>query len=196
MRIVSTLTLFILLTVPSAAFAQDWINYFDYEERFSVNLPGEPAIEDTMVVSLRDATYPAKIYRADDGVSSYMVKVVDYTEAGTLGEVRGSIAWEAWHYRMAVEEAGGKITYDGYAVIDGVQGHQLQITNADMSRTFIEIHLLLGRLYVLEATTPAGYPLPMLFQASLQMLDENGERLRFDTDGDGQWTPTERETLR
>ena len=124
------------------------------------------------------------------------MKVVDYTEAGTLGEVRGSIAWEAWRYRMDAAESGGKVTYDGYTVVDGIQGHQLQITNADQSRTYIAINLLAGRLYVLEARVPEGLPLPMLFQVSLQMLDENGNRLRYSTDGDGQWTPDERETLR
>ena len=124
------------------------------------------------------------------------MKVVDYTEAGTLGEVRGSIAWEAWHYRKDAAASGGEVTYDGYAVVDGIQGHQLQITNADQSRTYIGINLLAGRLYVLEANVPEGLPLPMLFQVSLQMLDENGDRVRFSTDRDGQWTSDERETLR
>jgi hypothetical protein len=196
MRIASCILAAIIMVAPVPAFAQDWINYFDTEQRFSVNLPGEPTIEDTTIVSLRSATYPARIYRANDGESAYLVKVVDYTEAGTLGEVRGSIAWEAWHYRMDAAETGGKVTYDGYAVVDGIQGHQLQITNADQSRTYIAIHLLAGRLYVLEARVPEGLPLPMLFQVSLQMLDENGNRLRFSTDGDGQRTPDDRETLR
>lgn len=178
------------------AFAQSWINYFDYEQRFSVNFPGEPTVEDTTIVSLRNANYPARIYRADDGDSTYSVKVVDYTEAGTLGEVRGSIAWEAWNYRKDAAVSGGEVTYDGYAVVDGIQGHQLQITNADQSRTYIGINLLAGRLYVLEAKVPEGLPLPMLFQVSLQMLDENGNRVRYSTDRDGQWTLDERETLR
>jgi hypothetical protein len=196
MRIASCILAAAIMFAPLPALAQDWINYFDYEQRFSVNLPGEPTIEDTTIVSLRSATYRARIYRVNEGASTYSVKVVDYTEAGTLGEVRGSIAWEAWHYRMDAAESGGKVTYDGYAVVDGIQGHQLQITNADQSRTFIAINLLAGRLYVLAARVPEGLPLPMLFQASLQMLDKNGNRLRFSTDRDGQWTSDERETLR
>ncbi|MEE8438296.1 MAG: hypothetical protein V3S07_01825 [Micropepsaceae bacterium] len=196
MRIASCILAAIITLTPIPALAQDWINYFDTEQRFSVNLPGEPTIEDTTIVSLRSGTYPAKIYRADDGASTYLVKVLDYTEAGTVGEVRGSIAWEAWHYRMDAQESGGQVTYDGYTVVDGIQGHQLQITNADQSRTYIGINLLAGRLYVLEARVPEGLPLPMLFQVSLQMLDENGDRLRYSSDRDGQWTPDERETLR
>jgi len=196
MRIASCILASIMMFAPIPALAQEWINYFDYEQRFSVNLPGEPTIEDTSIVSLRSGTYPARIYRANDGASSYSVKVIDYTEAGTPGEVRGSIAWEAWRYRREAQESGGQVTYDGYATIDGIQGHQLQIINADQSRTYIGINLLKGRLYVLEARVPEGLPLPMLFQVSLQMLDENGDRLRFNTDVDGQWTPDERETLR
>jgi hypothetical protein len=196
MRIIVYVLASIMMFAPLPALAQDWINYFDYEQRFSVNLPGESTIEDTTIVSLRDGTYPARVYRANDGASSYLVKVVDYTEAGTLGEVRGSIAWETWRYRREAQETGGQVTYDGYTVIDGIQGHQLQITNVDQSRTSIGINFLKGRLYVLEASVPEGLPLPMLFQVSLQMLDENGDRLRFNTDADGQWAPDERETLR
>ena len=196
MRIVSFIFAAIIMVTSGPVFAQSWINYFDYEQRFSVNFPGEPTIEEAIIVSLRSNTYLAQVYWANDGDSAYLVKVVDYTEARTVGEVRGSIAWEAWHYRMDAQETGGQVTYDGYTVVDGIQGHQLQITNTDHSRTYVAINLLAGRLYVLEATVPEGLPLPMLFQASLQMLDENGDRLRFNTDRDGQWAPDERETLR
>lgn len=196
MRIVTCIFAAVIVFAPISASAQEWINYFDTEQRFSVNLPGEPMIQDATIISLRSNSYPAKIYKANDGDSDYLVKVIDYTESRTLGEVRGSIAWEAWHYRRAAAESGGVVTYDGYAVIDGIQGHQLQITNADQSRTYVGINLHEGRLYVLEARVPEGLPLPMLFQVSLQMLDENGDRVRYATDRDGQWTADERETLR
>ena len=185
------------------AIAQDWINYFDYEQRFSVNLPGEPTIEEASIVSLRGDSYPQRIYRANEGESSYVVKVIDYTsppaelaEGAAVVDVRSAVAWEAWHYRVAARDAGGQITFDGYAQIDRIEGHQLQITNADQSHTFITIHLLGRRLYVLEASVPERAPRPMLFQASLQMLDENGDRVRFEIDADGQRTVEERPTLR
>ena len=203
MRIVSCILTITILFAPVQAFAQDWINYFDYEQRFSVNLPGEPTIEDATIVSQRGDTYPARIYRANEGESSYVVKVVDYTEppaelaeGAAVVDVRSAVAWEAWHYRMDAMESGGEITFDGYAQIDRIEGHQLQITNADQSRTFVAIHLLARRLYVLEATVPESAPRPMLFQVSLQMLDENGERVRFEIDADGQRTVQEQPTLR
>ena len=201
MRIASRTLAAIIVFAPIPALAQGWINYFDYEQRFSINLPGDPEIEDTTIISLRGDTYPARIYRADDGESSYMVKVVDYTEplnvSNAVGvvDVRGSIAWEAWHYRMDVRDAGGEITFDGYAQIDRIEGHQLQITNADGSHTFVAMHLNASRLYVLEARVPEGAPLPMLFQVSLQILDENGDRVRFEIDGEGQRTRVDQPTL-
>ncbi len=195
MRIASHLLAIIFMCAPVPALAQDWINYFDLEERFSVNLPGEPTIEESSIVSQRGSTYPARIYRANDGDSHYIVKVVNYT-GSVISDVRGSIAWEAWKYRKAALESGGEITFDGYAQVDRIEGHQLQIANADTTQTYIALNLLASRLYVLEATVPESAPPPALFQVSLQMLDENGERVSFDIDPDGQRTDLGRETLR
>ncbi len=131
----------IILFAPVPAIAQDWINYFDYEQRFSVNLPGEPTIEEASIVSQRGDSYPQRIYRANEGESSYVVKVIDYTsppaelaEGAAVVDVRSAVAWEAWHYRVAARDAGGQITFDGYAQIDRIEGHQLQITNRDEKR--------------------------------------------------------------
>ncbi len=195
MRIGGYVLTAIIMCAPFPALAQDWINYFDLDERFSVNLPGEPTIEENSIVSQRGSTYPARIYRANEGESRYIVKVVNYTGA-VISDVRGSIAWEAWKYRKAALESGGEITFDGYAQVDRIEGHQLQIANADTTRTYIALNLLASRLYVLEATVPESAPPPALFQVSLQMLDENGERASFNVDPDGQRTDLERETLR
>jgi len=195
MRLTGTLFAALFLFAPAPSYAQDWINIFDLEQRFSVNLPGEPRTEDTTIVSQRGGTYPERIYRADDGDSHYVVKVVNYTGA-EISDVRGSIAWEAWKYRKAAIDAGAEITFDGYAQVERIEGHQLQITNTDTTRTFVAAHLLDSRLYVLEATVPQGAPPPALFQVSLQMLDENGERVSFEIDPDGQRKDLGRETLR
>jgi hypothetical protein len=195
MRFASYVLTAIILLASAPAFAQDWIEYVNTEQRFSVNLPGEPSIEDTTIVSQRGGSYPARIYRTNEGDSHYMVKVINYTGA-VISDIRGSIAWEAWQYRKGALESGGEITFDGYAQVDRIEGHQLQITNADTSRTFIAINLLASRLYLLEATVPEGAPPPALFQVSLQMLDENGERASFDINPDGQRTDLGRETLR
>ena len=185
MRFASYVLTAIILLAPVQAFAQDWIEYVDREQRFSVNLPGEPTTEDIMITSQRGDTYPAKIYRVSDGVSDYMVKVIDY-DGAVVSDVRSSVSWEAWHYRMDARDTSGEITFDGYAQIDRIEGHQLQITNTDQSKTYISIHVYNRRLYVLEATSPEGLPRPMLFQVSLSMLNEDGQSVRFTIDADGQ----------
>jgi hypothetical protein len=38
-----------------------------------------------------------------------------------------------------------------------------------------------NRLYITEATVPAGYPEPGLFQQSLRFLDKEGNNVRYDT---------------
>ena len=35
------------------------------------------------------------------------------------------------------------------------------------------------KLYVLEGTVPAGYPVPGLFQQSMGYVDEEGNRIRY-----------------
>ena len=102
--------------------------------------------------------------------------------------MRGSIAYAAWNFR----KRGGEVTYDAYAQVDRIEGHQLQITNADQSRTFVAIHLHARRLYILEATVPPGSPPPVDFQISLYILDEEGKRIRYNLDHDGNRTTRSR----
>ena len=78
------------------------------------------------------------------------------------------------------QREGATVTYDAWHYIDLVEGHQLQLTNADESRSFVGIYLHENRLYVVEATVPRRAPQPGLFQQNLSFLDEAGERVRHD----------------
>ena len=177
--------------------AQAWVEYIDESERFIVNFPGEPEVLDTVYLTELGATMPARSYAVDNPPNHFSLTVVDYTEADRIHrercghlsyecdgfeagtDVRGSIAFAAWNYRSSVD---GEITYDAYAQVDGVPGHQLQITNPDRSRTFVAIHLNARRLYILEGTVPDEAPPPGLFQQSLGILDEDGRRIRYSYD--------------
>ena len=64
----------------------------------------------------------------------------------------------------------------------------MQISNSNQSRTYVAIHLNDRRLYVLESTAPQGYPPLTWFQQSLQFLNEDGKRIRYTFDPDGQRT--------
>ena len=76
-------------------------------------------------------------------------------------------------------QRNAKVTHFGWAVVDQVEGLRLQLTNADGSRTFAEIHRHGTRLYILEATVPQRAPAPGLFQQSLMFLDEEGKSIRY-----------------
>ena len=50
------------------------------------------------------------------------------------------------------------MTFYGWYAADLVAGHQLQLLNADQSRTFATVNMHGTRLYILEGTVPRGRP--------------------------------------
>ena len=68
----------------------------------------------------------------------------------------------------------------------------LQITNSDRGLTYVAIHLGSKRLYIAEATVPAEYPPPADFQQSIYFIDENGIRVEYDLDYEGNKSLTRR----
>jgi len=171
----------VALLFSGPVFAQNWFMFEDKAERFTVNFPQEPTVTDITYESDSGMMLPAKVYRASDGATNYSIIVVNYFGA-SIGEIRGSMAFAAWNFR----KRSGEITYDGYAQVDRIEGHQLQILNEDMSRTFVAIHLHDSRLFILEATTPASMPPPLRFQNSIGIFDQEGNRVRYQIDANGQ----------
>lgn len=189
-----------VLILPASTFAQGWVEFLDRDRFFGVNLPTEPDVSDIEYSSAHDAVFPARVYTVEDGDKFYAVTIVDYTDAQRIHaeradrteasrnewikDVRASVAHEAWNFR----KRGGEVTYDAWSDIERVEGHQLQITNPDQSRTYAGIYLHDSRLFVLEATVPASWPPPILFQQSLHFFDEEGARVRYDLDPNGNTT--------
>ena len=187
---------------PTFSLAQGWLEYIDQSNYYSVNFPAEPEVREITHLSSQGLAFPATLYSADGTRGdTYSVVVVDYTDAQRIHDerpdkaedtstrswfwdVRSSVAHVAWEFR----KRGGEVTFDGWSDIERVEGHQLQITNADESRTFVGIYLHNLRLYVLEATVPPGSPPPGLFQQSLRFLDDEGVRVRYDVDVNGNKT--------
>jgi hypothetical protein len=185
-----------LSAAPS--YAQEWIQFVSKADLFGVNFPSEPKTQETKFATEFDITLPARVYSADAGASRYSVTVVDYADAEKIhtarvedcrknggegdacqndwrSDVQGSIVYAASRYVKGT----GKVTHFGWAVVDNVEGIRVQLSNADRTRTFAEIHRHGTRLYVLEATVPATAPPPGLFQQSLLFTDEEGKPLRY-----------------
>ena len=80
--------------------------------------------------------------------------------AGTDSAAQGVGAWK-YDVLGALDHASeeflkrnAKVTYFAWATIDRIVGRQIQLTNPDQSRTFVEMHMLDNRLYIFEATVP------------------------------------------
>jgi len=182
------------------SFAQEWIQFVSKADLFGVNFPSEPKTQETTFATEFGITLPSRVYSADAGQSRYSVTVVDYADAEKIhtarveqckkdggegdacqndwrSDVQGSIVYAASKYVKGT----GKVTHFGWSVVDNVEGIRVQVTDADRTRTFAEIHRHGTRLYVLEATVPARAPAPGLFQQSLLFTDEEGHPLRYRT---------------
>jgi len=178
--------------------ALGWIEYASQTDHFSINFPGEPDVRDIEYRTEYLLTLPGRVYSHEDGPSRYAMTVVDFSGTedkheerlascrAELGdgdscnnpwdtELHGAIVHAAWNLMQRAAE----VTHFSYYVSDLVEGHQLQLTNADGSRTFAAIHMHENRLYIMEGTVPAGAPEPGLFQQSLGFIDEQGDRIRY-----------------
>jgi hypothetical protein len=186
--------------VVAPCLAQAWIEYQSRADFFSVNFPGEPQVRDITYRTEYSITLPGRVYSYENGPSRYAVTVVDYSSlekleaervkgcqaAGgdgdscndhSLADMHGAIVFATWGF----VQRDAKVTHFSYSNVDRVEGHELQLTNADKSRTFVSIHMHENRLYILEGTVPAGAPAPALFQQSLGFLDRDGKGIRYDT---------------
>lgn len=197
----------VLVGIGSAA-AQGWTEYTSTVDRFSVNFPGQPTIDEITYTSAFDAAFPARTYTYRQGSSQYVVMVVDYTDAERIHAARlqhctpgaqslclgsepdGAQGVGSWKYDVhsavdfatwRIVQRGGRLTYLAWAAIDRIGGRQIHITNPDGSRTFVAIHMHENRLYVFEATVPPGAPEPGLFQQSPRFLDKDGAVARYET---------------
>lgn len=174
--------------------AQGWVEFVEEVDRFGVNFPGDPEIREFSYTSEFNAIFPGRVYSAEIGTNTYSVTVVHFADAERIHDAMDKTIAQSgpsnWLYdqRASVARAArefrqrdGEVTYDAWSHIDRVEGLQLQLTNADGSRTFAGIYLNgnVDRLYVLEATVDARSPSPGLFQQSLYFLDDEGDRIRY-----------------
>ena len=108
--------------------AQSWQEFISREDRFVLSFPGVPAVEETKWIDIKGETRPARRYATERAGGIYSVTAVDF-EGAEYTTTRGSFDHAATVYRMK-----GEVTFDAWAAIDRVDGHQLQITLPDGRR--------------------------------------------------------------
>jgi len=123
----------------------------------------------------------AKAFNCGAGDKGYCNAAI----AGTDAAAQGVGAWK-YDVEGAMDHASEtflkrdtKVTYFAWATIDRIVGREIQMTNPDGSRTYVQIHMLQNRLYIFEATVPKGSPEPGLFQQSPRFLDEANKPVRY-----------------
>jgi hypothetical protein len=200
MRVKLLILLAFVVLLSPLAFADEWIEYASRQDFFTVNFPRQPAIRDITYTTEYGIMLPGRVYSVDDGKNKYSVTVIDYTDAQKLhtarqakckadggdgdscnnpwaGDVRGAMV----HAIFELLQRDAKVTHYANYNADLVEGHRLQLTNPDRSRTYAVVHMHDFRLYILEGTIAAGQPPPALFQQSLGFLDKEGKRIRYAT---------------
>ena len=208
MRLHRILAAIAIVLTSGPAVAQGWTEFVSKDDRFTTNFPGAPEVKEATYRSQFGADLPSRVYSATRGASHFSVTVVDYrsiekilTEkskscpdgaetcrgganpASSTGagywkaDLAGAMVYATWQFmrRDAV------VTEFIWTNIDLVEGHLLHLTNKDKSRTYASIFMHENKLYIGEATVPAGEPEPGLFQQALGFIDENGRSIRYQT---------------
>ena len=192
MRVIGLTAALCALLLSQSASAQEWTEYVNKVDFFSVPAPGEPTTETITWDSEYGAKFPGRVHKWTQGPNRYSVTVVDFSNAekihaaikheayvGGVGywviDIAASVAHAARLYR---EKPGVNVTYDAFHYVNLITGHMLQLTNPDASRSYVAIYLHENRLYVLDATVAKGQPPPLIFQQSFAMLGPDGNSIR------------------
>jgi len=194
MRFIQLVSACLLLGLSVPAHAQDWVEYINRDEGFTVNFPGQPQVREITWPSEYGMVFAGRVYAAKRGAEQYSVTVIDYRDAekkymalSRPPSFQQAIYWQidimaSIQYAATTlyrQRPGAKVTYDAWHYIDLVEGHQLHVANADASSTHGSIYLHENRLYIVDGTVPPNAPEPGLFTQSLGFLDEKGERVRY-----------------
>jgi hypothetical protein len=186
--------LFVCFPVSSVA-QQEWIEFSSPEDKFTIVFPGKPTVQQITWQSEYGAAFPGRVYSVQQGPNRYSVTVIDYRDAEAIHakipktpsfddprywqmDIQASVQYAAT--KLYRTKPGAKVTYDAWHYIDLISGHQLQLINADNTKTYVAIYLHENRLYIVDATVPANAPAQGIFQQNLGFQTETGGRVRYD----------------
>ena len=182
MRLLSLLPAALALCMSAGAQAQTWSEWADRENRFVVNFPGDPAKTEVPYKTAKGTSLTARVFTAEADPKSrsagtYSVTVVDYTPAPD-------------ELPTAIDEASrairakGVVKYDEANNVDQMASWRLTVETPDNRLLLAEVLVSMEkRLYIVQAITPRNVPPPAQFQASVQILDADGIRIRYKTVG-------------
>ena len=180
MRSLSLIPAIVALFLSSAASAQVWEEFVNRDDFFQVNFPGEPTRTEAPYRTVKGTNLTAHVYTATAPAGSvtegtYRVTVIDYSSVqGELGD--------------AIEQARQEMLKKGTAKYDGRENldmHRSWRITVETPRSRILGEILIAannRVYIVEGETPIALPPPAQFQASIQVLNNEGVRIRTRTE--------------
>jgi hypothetical protein len=176
MRSVGLIPAFVALFLAGAASAQGWQEYVNRENNFQINFPAEPTMAESQYRTVKGTMLPARVFTAIAPASSiaagtYKVTIVDYSNA--LNEIGDAIE----QARTAIK-AKGTTKYDEVNDLDRHREWRMTVetpTTRILASTLIAAN---NRLYIAEGETALSAPPPAQFHVSLQILNEDGVRIR------------------
>jgi len=177
MRFLLGVAVALALCVTTSAQAQPWVSHYGKEDRFAAWFPLEPTVSAGQWTDETGKVRQARRFTAQRNGNSYTLTAVDYSDRPEILS-RPPIDFVAAQYR-----AKGTVTYDEDAQVDRIPGRQMQITQPDGRRIFFQTHYHDGRLYILDANMAPRAAPPSQFQQTLQVLDKQGVRVRYDNNG-------------
>jgi hypothetical protein len=184
MRVAALISLLAFCICTGAASAADSgpQPFVSREDRFALNFPTPPKVEEITYISEYKSPWKAHRYTSDVQGFRYIMTVVDmsttvltaekdqFRNVGRPGnERRGAMSFAANTLRKT-----GMVTLEGYEELQVIPGYKLEITQADGRQNLVEIHTHLKRLYILECISPPGEVPAYDIQSSLQLLDADG----------------------
>jgi len=179
MRFVSLFPAVAVLFLSGAACAQSWDVYSNQENFFSANFPGTPTVTEAPYKTLKGTPLTARVFTVvvppgSRLTGTYTITVVDYANA--KDEIKTAVE----HASDAVR-AKGTVKYDAIENLDLHATRRLTV-ETPTNRFLAEILFAENnRLYISQAETSLKTPPPAQFQASLQVLDDKGARIRTRT---------------
>lgn len=180
----------ILFANPVSAADDPWATYVNRQDRFAINLPGQPKIEEFTYTSEYKSPWKARRYTVEYEGYIYRMTVVDMSNSvlpantdpsrdiGPGIEKRGAMAFAATNLRKT-----GQVTLDTYDQLQVIPGHKLEIILPDGRQNIVEMHTHYNFLYIQECISPKDAVPGYDVQSSMEFLDANGGVPRYDDAG-------------
>jgi len=164
-----------LLPTPTYAAEDNWFTYGDADDRFAINLPGQPTVEESTYTSEFGSSWPARVHTLHHNGYIYRMTAANMTPSVLAEEGDGpSPGFEkrgAMAYAATTLRGTGEVILDTYDQLQVIPGHKLEVVLPDGSLNLVALHTHHEMLYILECISPQDALPGYEVQSSLELLN-------------------------